>query len=302
MTLDSALSRRTLLTAVGLTAGAGVAGGLLGAAPALANGPSVTAYHGVSGATHQQRFDTLSQQGYRMISISVYGDRSNPLYAAVWVQRGGPAWSAVHGLNAAAYQAKFNELVAGGYVLTLVSATGSRADPVFAAVFEKRSTGTWQARHSLVDGAATTPGTLANVMDWARANNCMPASLAIYGGAGDRTYAATWLPNPGHVTWQAHAMGTADEYQSWFNTYTRSGLRPISVDASDALQYAAIFTGDSVGPWVARHNLTSAQYQAEFDTQSGLGRYPITVQGGGLGAGIRYAAVFAGQDQPTVPQ
>ncbi|MEU4236886.1 hypothetical protein [Actinoplanes sp. NPDC026619] len=294
MTFDSVLSRRALLTAAGLTAGAGVVGGLLGAAPALASGNAVSAYHGVSGAVHQQRFDSLIAQGYRMISVSVYGDRYNPLYAAVWVQRGGPAWAAVHGLNGAGYQAKFDELTAAGFVATRVSATGSRVDPVFAAVFEKRPAGTWQARHGLVDGAATTPGTLANLMAWARTNNCIPTSLAIYGGAGDRTYAATCLPNPGQVKWRAHEMGTADEYQGWFDGYNRRGMRPTMVDASDALQYAAIFTDDSVGPWVARHNQTSAQYQVEFDTQAASGRYPISVQGGGLGAGIRYASVFAG--------
>jgi len=34
------------------------------------------------------------------------------------------------------------------------------------------------------------------------------------------------------------------------------------------------------------------------DNQIALGRYPIAVQGGGIGTGIRYAAVFAGQDRP----
>src|SRR3954470_14037104 len=51
-------------------------------------------------------------------------------------------------------------------------------------------------------------------------------------------------------------------------------------------------------PWVGRHLLTSAQYQAEFDAQSALGRYPIAVQGGGASTDIRYAAVFAARDQP----
>jgi hypothetical protein len=55
-------------------------------------------------------------------------------------------------------------------------------------------------------------------------------------------------------------------------------MRPNFVDASDPLQYAAIFT--------------------EFDKQAALGRYPISVQGGGGGTGIRYAAVFAGRNQP----
>ncbi|GIF23608.1 hypothetical protein BJ973_004217 [Actinoplanes tereljensis] len=292
MTLDSVLSRRALLIGAGLTAGAGA--GLLRSAPALAKAPVFSAYHGVSGATHQQRFDSLSQQGYRMVSVSVYGDRFNPLYAAVWVQRGGPAWAALHGLDAAGYQARFNQLAADGYVAIRVSATGSRANPVFAAIFEKRPPGTWKARHGLTDGPATTPGTLANLMSWARSNNCIPTSLTIYGGPADRSYAATCVPNPAQVGWRAHAMGNSGDYQGWFDRYNGLGMRPTVVDASDDLQYAAIFTNDNIGAWVARHDQTSAQYQAEFDTQAGQGRYPISVQGGGLGAGIRYASVFAG--------
>ena len=53
------------------------------------------AYHGVSGAQHQERFSALSTQGYRMISLSAYGDPGNAHYAAVWVKCTGPAWRAV---------------------------------------------------------------------------------------------------------------------------------------------------------------------------------------------------------------
>ena len=41
------------------------------------------AYHGVTAAEHQANFDKWSAQGYRMISLSVYGDPGNALYAAV---------------------------------------------------------------------------------------------------------------------------------------------------------------------------------------------------------------------------
>jgi len=74
------------------------------------------AYHDVTGAQHQANFNNLSAQGYRMISLSVYGDPGNPLYAAVWVQRSGPAWEAVHGVDAAGYQAFFDAWTAKGYV------------------------------------------------------------------------------------------------------------------------------------------------------------------------------------------
>jgi CubicO group peptidase (beta-lactamase class C family) len=59
-----------------------------------------------------------------------------------------------------------------------------------------------------------------------------------------------------------------------------------------------VFTDDVVGAWVARHGLTSAEYQTEFDRQNAAGFYPICVQGGGSGTNTRYAAVFAKQDIP----
>ena len=36
------------------------------------------AYHGVTGAQHQANFDRLASQGFRMISLSVYGDPADP--------------------------------------------------------------------------------------------------------------------------------------------------------------------------------------------------------------------------------
>lgn len=82
------------------------------------------AYHGVTGAQHQTNFNRLTAHGYRMISLSVYGDPGEARYAAVWVQRQGAAWVAVHGVDGAGYQSFFNTWTAKGYVPVLVSATG----------------------------------------------------------------------------------------------------------------------------------------------------------------------------------
>jgi hypothetical protein len=59
----------------------------------------VQAYHGVSGATHQTHVTNLSKAGYGMISLSVYGDPGDAQYAAVWVDRPMPQWSAIHGVD-----------------------------------------------------------------------------------------------------------------------------------------------------------------------------------------------------------
>ncbi len=291
------LSRRSLLVS-GAVAGSTL---ILPGGPAKAAAFPFVAYHGVTGATHQQRFDELAPQGYRMISLSVYG--SPALYAAVWVLRGGPSWAAAHGLTAAGYQAKFNELTALGYKPVIVTATGTRANPTFAAVFELRSASAWMARHGLTDGPENVAGTLANANRWAKDNDCILKTLAIYGtGGADRTYAGVWLPNPAGTKWQAHEMGDASGYQQYFNGYTQVYMRPSIVDANDGHQFAALFTDDSVGGWVARHAMTSDQYQAEFDAQVAAGRMPITLNGSGTGSGIRYAAVFAATDIPIARQ
>ena len=72
------------------------------------------AYHDRTSADHQAHFNQLFLQGYRMISLSVYGARQDERYAAVWVRRAGPDWSAVHGVDGAGYQAAFDRAAAAG--------------------------------------------------------------------------------------------------------------------------------------------------------------------------------------------
>ena len=68
----------------------------------------------------------LYPKGWRMTSLSVYGARGDERYAAVWVKRSGADWSAVHGVNAAGYQAAFDNAVAAGFKPVLLAATGRR--------------------------------------------------------------------------------------------------------------------------------------------------------------------------------
>jgi len=264
----------------------------------------IEAYHGVDGAEHQIRFDELSSRGFRLISISVYGDPGSPLYAAVWVQREGPAWMAVHGVDSAGYQAFFNQVTSEGFVPVLVSATGPVTDAVFAAVFEQGIKGPWFARHGMTSGPATNAATFQGFNQLAAQQNMAIRSCAIYGTPGDLRFAAVWHDNPAFVKWHVHAGNAATDYQTTFNTETQLpgyGLlayRPAYVTLSTDQLYCSVFKDNVVGPWVARHGMTSGEYQAEFDQQLKNGFYPICVQGGGVGTQTRYAAIFATRDIP----
>jgi len=92
------------------------------------------AYHDGTSAGHQAQFNALYPLGYRIISLSVY-QPSSPLYAAVWVRRAGPDWSAArHGLTSEQCQAEFDRLVPLGFYPINVQGGGSGADCRFAVV------------------------------------------------------------------------------------------------------------------------------------------------------------------------
>lgn len=71
------------------------------------------------------------------------------LYAALFVQTGGPAWVAHHGMTSAQYQATFNSLVAQGYRLILVDGYNVNGQDLFAAIFEMSSSPAWVAHHDM---------------------------------------------------------------------------------------------------------------------------------------------------------
>lgn len=257
------------------------------------------AYHDRTSADHQAHFDDLYPKGWRMTSLSVYGARGDERYAAVWVKRGGPDWSAVHGVDAAGYQAAFDHAVAAGFKPVLLAATGPANDPVFAGTFEQLPGPVPLTRFGLVRGSANDPATIDHWIAEARKNGWIPTSIAVYGAFPNLVYAGIWVANPEGICWTMDGLAdTAGGYQSRFDAIVPAWARPFRVAVSPDDHYASIFRDDLLGDWFARHELTSAGYQQVFDEVVPQGYWPVTVQAGGAGAQARFAVVFAKGDQP----
>jgi CubicO group peptidase (beta-lactamase class C family) len=88
-------------------------------------------------------------------------------------------------------------------------------------------------------------------------------------------------------------------YQRFFDALVQGGMRPVALSVAPDGFLLSVFRGDQVGTWFARHGITTAEYQTEFDTRVAEGLRPIVVAAGGVGDGARYAAVFAADDAPT---
>ncbi len=119
-----------------------------------------TAYHDVSGTSHQPHVAQLYTRGYRPRLFSVSGDPLDPCYATVWVRRPRPARQTVHCTSATRYRTRFTELVNRGYVPILVSATGSSGKEIFAVVFEQGVIDPWFVRYRRLWDPVINPSTV----------------------------------------------------------------------------------------------------------------------------------------------
>lgn len=107
------------------------------------------------------------------------------------------------------------------------------------------------------------------------------------------TTAPAWYPPGwGEVTRSGIAEAS---YQAEFDKATSSGYRPVWVDGynvNGAVFFNAIFHPNDGTAWAARHGMTGAQYQAEFDLRSGQGYHLQQVETYLHGNEVRYMSLF----------
>jgi hypothetical protein len=99
-------------------------------------------------------------------------------------------------------------------------------------------------------------------------------------------------PSP---AWVAHHGMTSTQYQQNFNTYVGQGYRLVLVNGytvNDVDYYVALWDQSPSGPWVARHGLSSSEYQDAFNNHTSQGYRLTHVSGYAVGNEIRYASIW----------
>jgi hypothetical protein len=216
--------------------------------------------------------------------------------SALALRSGSTAWVARHGLTSSQYQQVFEEQVDAGYRLTYVSGYNEGGQARYAAVWTALpSTPAWAARHGL------TAARYQQEFDSLVGQGYRPVLVNGFGIGGTDYYAAIFEKSSAGGAWVARHGLTAARYQQEFDNLVGQGYRldhvsGYSVNGQD--RYAAIWTHGPGDAFVARHGLTSAQYQEEFDDLTSQGFQLTTVSGYDVGGGARYAAIF----ERTSPQ
>jgi murein DD-endopeptidase MepM/ murein hydrolase activator NlpD len=196
-------------------------------------GGSFQAYHGLTGAQYQEKFDTWTKQGYRPVIVESYLD-SGVRYAVVFKKANGPAYSAYHGLTAEQHQAKMDSLTAQGYrpvALSVVSSGGRK----YTGLYLKTDVGSWQAKSKL------TPAQYQTLYDENALAGRRVAYLNAYNHDGEPYLVAIWTSKTPAGGKQRHGL-TGAQYQAEWSSAIDGGMLTRGVtgyDAAGSARFAA---------------------------------------------------------------
>ncbi|MHA6794354.1 serine hydrolase [Pseudonocardia bannensis] len=146
----------------------------------------------------------------------------------------------------------------------------------------------WQGRHGL-----SAPD-FQHQFDQLVAQGHRLVKVSGFAVNGADRYVGVWQRRGGNE-WQARHGISAEDYQAVVATLERQQLRPTHVSAfrlGDRTLFSAIWEQEVGLPWIARHDLSSAAYQALFDELVDSGWRLRCVSGYEVAGEARYAGIW----------
>ena len=270
---------------------------------------SFVAWHGKTLDQHLALRNQYYPEGFRFISLSIYGPTNAPVYAAVMLQTTNPVTQHdFPSMTADEWQQTFDAQAAQGYGPIILAATGSASNPAFAAVFTPQSP-IPLARHGLTGGPALDGNnnpiqtSLGGMNAFAQSQGLILSWAASYGTTSDPAFAGIWVQNSKNTLWNCDGLlEDATAYQDRFNAQTSVWCRPSFVTLNTDDDYMSLIVANETGPWVAHHNMSPSDYQNYFNQLTAQNYYPVCVQAAGSDANsAHFAAIFV-QTQSITPQ
>lgn len=224
------------------------------------------ARHGVDGNVYQQVFEDITAAGYRLVWIDAYDSASRPFFNVIFHPEDGVQWIARHNLTGAQYQNEFNNMPAG-FRPTQVESYIYGQEIRYALIMTNEPGPAWVAHHFLT-GAQHEAFFAQHRQDGYRPVNVSVVNLGgvfFFTSLYDQAAVGSWWVQPNIP---------ASQYQSVFNDNIAAGRFLAYLNAylvQGQVYFAGIWNSAPYGAWQARHNLSSPDYQREWETWTGAG-------------------------------
>jgi len=205
------------------------------------------AFHGLTGAQYQQRFDEwVGEKKLRPTHVDSYAVGGELRYAAVFEAGSGPALAAYHGVAAQQHQQRFDDLTKDGFVPQVLSVASVGGQRRFTGVYVKQSVGAFEARQALT-AAQYQAAFDANAQAGRRLTY-----LNAYEHGGQPNFSAIWAAQPPVALHARHGLSRAQYQQEWQqSTGTGNGMTTQAVTGyvdGGKVRYAAFWTRPAAQP------------------------------------------------------
>ncbi len=221
----------------------------------------------------------------RKIILSVFTFTIFTLFSVL----GYSQYAARHDMSPAEYQTAFNTNV-GTYKMRLadLSVYNKNGQEKYAAIWDKENSPGWVGRHAMSESAYQ-----AEVNTQKKAGY-RPGRITAADINGRLVFGCIFYKVT--ASWEARHNMSSAQYQAEYNNWVGSkGYRLVEVcgyKRNGQETYAAVWEKSNGPSYVARHAMSSAQYQTEFNTQYGNGYKPVRVSAFEVGGQSRFAAIF----------
>jgi Bacterial tandem repeat domain 1 len=216
-----------------------------------------SARYGLTAAQYQQELDRMTGLGYQPVWVSGYGYGSQSRFAGIWEKKPNPnIWAMRFGMKYVEYEEELLKRQGEGYDLMQVSSYNVDGLPLYAAIWEKRSsvnathvrnlssTDYQDAFNNLIaQGYTPVQTSIANKSIPKEEPGCVFFCYGELMRVPIASYTGIFVKKPGNGWASRHGM-TADEYQQQFNIWTAKGYRLVNVSGADVggqIRYAAIW-------------------------------------------------------------
>lgn len=248
------------------------------------------ARHGFPATDYGRLSAQLKDSGYWPEWIDGYSVGGRAFYNFVWRPARGQ-WRAPFGLSAKDYQDAFDRAKAGGYAPVLVESSHDGEQVRYAAIFIQNRPGQWLAHHDL-----TFDQHIA-VLQQAKQLDLSPVNVSVVSAGGERRYTVLYRSDS-IGAWEVKSRIAESDYQRHFDENVAAGRTPVYLSEyvhNGRPFLSAVFAEGPGGSVSARHGLSAAQYQAEYDRARADGLLTRVVTSfDGARSQHRWAAVWRG--------
>ncbi len=241
---------------------------------------------GLPDTCFQDLFGGASAAGYRVGWLTGF-DTGGKTYVNVSFRKSTTSHMTRFGLNTAQYQTELENAVAAGFRPTNVESYLRGGQERYAFTASKQGGPGYRAYHGVT--AAQHDALTAQL----EAQGMAPVAVSVVAPGGSPRYTALWEQRAVGA-WQLRSTIPLSQYQSWVETEAKAGRKLAYVDAyvrGRTANLSAITTSRSTTR-LARHGLTSAQLQTEFDAALKRGWQTLAITAYPTGTGVRYAALW----------